>query len=111
MACYSLSRLSNDSKPAQEVLAKFQRDCKKGIAKEAAQHITVEQVLKTFEESHVACMPLKGYLLKYLYPRPDMRLMTDVDILLNNKQTKRVKMLLSGMGLILYCLAEHIQTF
>lgn len=53
---------------------KFKSDYKKGMAKEATQHITVEQILKTFEENHIACMPLKGYLVKYLYPQPDMRL-------------------------------------
>jgi len=98
MVTYSLSKLSHDSKPPHEILVQFQNDCKKGMAKEATQHITVEQVLKTFEENHIACMPLKGYLIKYLYPQPDMRMMSDVDILFRHEQTEQVKKLLLGLG-------------
>ena len=77
---------------------KFKSDYKKGMAKEATQHITVEQILKTFEENHIACMPLKGYLVKYLYPQPDMRLMADVDILIKDEQAEQVKKLMMDFG-------------
>ncbi|AOY77992.1 nucleotidyltransferase domain-containing protein [Clostridium formicaceticum] len=99
MVCYCLSKLS--SKPPQDIMVKFYNDYKKGIAKEATQHIIVEQVLKIFEENHIACMPLKGYLIKYLYPQPDMRLMVDVDILFKNEQKKQVKKLMLGLGFTL----------
>lgn len=98
MACYGINRLDSDSKPPQEVMRKFQVDCKKAVAIEATQHITVEQVLKNFEENQIACMPLKGYLIKYLYPQPDMRRMADIDILFKNEQTEKVKQLMLGSG-------------
>lgn len=98
MASYGINRLDSNSKPSQEVMKKFQVDCKKAVAIEATQHITVEQILKTFEENQIACMPLKGYLIKYLYPQPDMRMMADVDILYRNEQTKKVKLLMLGLG-------------
>jgi len=98
MACYGINRLDSDNKPPQAVMRKFQVDCKKAVAIEATQHITVEQVLKIFEENQIASMPLKGYLIKYLYPQPDMRLMADVDILFKNEQTKTVKQLMLGLG-------------
>ncbi|MDD4238164.1 MAG: nucleotidyltransferase family protein [Desulfotomaculaceae bacterium] len=98
MAWYGLNRLKGDSKPTQEVRTKFRSDCAKAIAKEATQHITVEQILKTFEENGIACMPLKGYLVKYLYPRPDMRLMADVDILIKGEQAGPVQKLMVGLG-------------
>lgn len=98
MACYGINRLSHEKKPSQEVMSKFQNDCKMALAKEATQHIEVEQVLRSFEENRIACMPLKGYLVKYLYPQPDMRLMADVDILFKREQTRQVKKLLVGLG-------------
>ncbi|KJS02074.1 MAG: hypothetical protein VR68_03280 [Peptococcaceae bacterium BRH_c4a] len=101
MACYGIEKLDSAGKPPQEVLMKFQSDQKKAVAKEATQHITVEQVLKTFEENRIACMPLKGYLIKYLYPKPDMRLMADVDILFKDEQTEQMEKLLLGLGFVL----------
>jgi len=101
MACYGIDRLDGGRKPPQEVMMNFQIDRKKAMAKEATQHITVERILKTFEENRIACMPLKGYLIKYLYPKPDMRLMADVDILFKDEQTEQVEKLMLGLGFIL----------
>ena len=98
MACYGINKLDDDRKPPQAVMRKFQVECKKAVAIEATQHITVEQVLKTFEENQITCMPLKGYLIKYLYPQPDMRLMADIDILFKNEQTEKVKQLMLMLG-------------
>ncbi|MHB8127075.1 MAG: nucleotidyltransferase domain-containing protein [Desulfitobacteriaceae bacterium] len=79
-------------------LAKNRNDYKKGVAREATQHIAVEQILETFEEKGVPCMPLKGCLVKYLYPRPDMRLMVDIDIFFKTKQAEKVKKIMQGQG-------------
>ena len=43
-------------------------------------------------------MPVKGYVLKYQNPRPDMRVMADIDILFKDEKTSEVKELLLGMG-------------
>lgn len=101
IAFYGIDRLENHRKSPQEVMMKFHCDFKKAIAKEATQHIAVEQLLKAFEENNILCMPLKGYLVKYLYPRPDMRMMADVDILFKNKQTEQVKNLMLESGFTL----------
>lgn len=103
MAFYGLRRMNSDRQPPQEVKQKFQSDYQKALAKEATQHIAVEQLLNLFEENEIPCLPLKGYLLKYLYPRPDMRLMADVDILFKEEQAKQVKRLMLEQGFS----AEH----
>lgn len=98
MAYYALQDLDHDHQPSQGVMKKFRVECRKALAVEATQHITVEQILKIFEENQIACMPLKGYLIKYLYPQPDMRLMADIDILFKNEQTENVKQLMQKLG-------------
>lgn len=98
MACYGVSRLMCDSLPPQDILEKFQNDLKKAVAREAIQHIAVEQILETFEEKGVASMPLKGCLLKYLYPRPDMRMMADIDIYFKTEQAEKVKKIMLEQG-------------
>lgn len=101
MTCYGIEKLEPDLQPDSVVLGKFQRDCKIALAKEATQHLTSDQVLKILEKHQIYCMPLKGYLIKYLYPQPDMRLMADVDILFRDQQTEEVKNLMLGMGFTL----------
>jgi hypothetical protein len=78
MLCYGIEKLEPQWRPEQATMEKFQRDRKFALAKEAAQHFTLEQVLRTLEKHRIFCLPLKGYLIKYLYPRPDMRLMADL---------------------------------
>lgn len=98
MAFYGLNHLNADGQPPQDVMGKFRNDYKKGVAREATQHIAVEQILRSFEENCILCIPLKGYLLKYLYPKPDMRLMADVDILIKFEQAEQVKSLMLAQG-------------
>lgn len=98
---YGLKKLGHDSQPTQKVMVKFRNDYNKAAGKEAMQHIMLEKVLKTFEEHQIPCMPLKGCLLKHLYPHPNMRLMADVDILFKDEQTEQVEKLLLELGFIL----------
>lgn len=85
MACCGIIRLSQEQQPSSVIMKSFQTDYKKSIAREAIQHITLEQILQAFEEHQIACLPLKGILVKYLYPRPDMRTMADLDILFQDE--------------------------
>lgn len=98
MVCYGVSRLTCDNQPTQDILKKFQNDRKKAVAREATQHIAVEQILEAFEEKGIASMPLKGCLVKYLYPLPDMRLMADIDIFFKTEQAEKVKKIMLEQG-------------
>lgn len=91
MAWYGIMKLNPAHRPPQDMMEKFRKEYKKGVAREATQHIAIEQLLRSFEENSIVCMPLKGGLLKYLYPRPDMRLMADVDILIKFEQAEQVE--------------------
>lgn len=98
MAYYGIRQLRGADQPSPELTELFKMDYKKGMAREATQHITVEKVLQIFEDNQIECMPVKGYLLKYLYPSPDMRVMADIDILFKDEKTSKVKDLLIGLG-------------
>ena len=98
MAHCGITGLSQEQQPPSDIMKAFQIDYKKSIAREAIQHITLEDILQVFEEQQIACVPLKGILVKYLYPRPDMRTMADLDILFQDEQTEQVKKLLTDMG-------------
>lgn len=98
MVWYGLNKLEVDEQPPKEIFNQFYRDYIMGVAKEATQHLEVEKLLQVFEQNGISCMPLKGYILKYLYPKPDMRSMTDVDILMKSKKAKDIKKLMSEAG-------------
>lgn len=58
-----------------------------------------ETVLNAFERNGVRFMPLKGYYLKKLYPKTEMRYTADCDILIDVKQIKAVRKIVKELGL------------
>ena len=98
MADYGLERLAEEEQPPQEVRQAFRQARLTGIAKEATQHVTVTELLKTLDGRGIRALPLKGFVLKYAYPRPDMRLMADVDILVDDANTRAVGKILTDRG-------------
>lgn len=94
MTDYSIEKLAEEEQPPQAVRQSFRQARLTGIAKEATQHVTVTELLKELDEHGIRALPLKGFVLKYAYPRPDMRLMADVDILVDDANTKAVKKIL-----------------
>lgn len=67
--------------------------CKAILASEA-QMRAVCRVCSTFDENHIDYMLLKGSRLKRLYPKPELRLMGDADILIRPEQYSQIKSLL-----------------
>jgi hypothetical protein len=76
----------------------------KALVKEARQELEVEMILAALEQSGIKYMPLKGYILKRFYPQPDMRLMADIDILIEADQLKKAHDIMISLGYS----AEHI---
>ncbi len=58
----------------------------------------IEEVLKLLEDNGIKAIPIKGYNIRKLYPSPDMRFLLDFDCLIEDKDKKRVKRLLKGLG-------------
>ena len=55
-------------------------------------------VLQKLEEAGIWHMPLKGSMLKDLYPLPGMRQMSDVDILCDASREEDVRTIMEGFG-------------
>ena len=58
----------------------------------------VNYILGEFESQGIPVLPLKGVVLRNLYPRPDLRLMGDADILIHKEDLDKVKQLLENQG-------------
>lgn len=58
----------------------------------------LERVCRTFEENGIRHMPVKGANMKCRYPKPELRLMGDADILIHMEQYKKIVPLMESLG-------------
>ena len=70
----------------------------KHTAISAAQMKCLNGIFAAFDEAEIDYMPLKGTLLKTMYPRPEMRTMGDADILIRTEQYDRIKPIMLSLG-------------
>lgn len=62
-------------------------------------HIKViSKVLKEFNKSNIPVIVLKGLVIRNLYPQPDLRTMSDADILVHPGDLDKAKKLLLSLG-------------
>ncbi len=76
--------------------------CSKEVGILAAKHISQKNefsaITERFIEEKIYFMPLKGFLIKSLYPSPELRTMNDLDILVFPESVKKAKEILLSMG-------------
>ena len=77
------------------------------------QDVYEEKILERFEQEGIKCMPLKGIILKHLYPQFFMRRMSDLDILIDVKKLKETRKIMPELGFEAWRYDEHhdIYTF
>ena len=61
----------------------------------------LKKIEKSFEENGIACQPMKGARMKFYYPAPEMREMSDIDILIHKDSFDKAAEELKSMGYIL----------
>ncbi len=84
----------------------FQSYCRLMLQSEG-QVRTLNQVLSRFEEQGIDYMPLKGSKLKALYPKPELRLMGDADILIRQEQYDRIRPVMEALGFQFRTESDH----
>lgn len=85
---YSAEKLQN---APPEYFAKLLKETKmKAKIVEAQQQIETQEALDKLEKMQVRHMPLKGFNIKDAYPMPDMRTMSDIDILIDRQKVDEV---------------------
>lgn len=100
MVCMAAEKLPEDERPPEEIMKKLHQSWERGMAREAVQHFSLEELLESFEEQGIDCLPLKGALMKQFYPRPDIRKMADLDILYRREQEDAVDKILKSKGYV-----------
>ena len=84
------------SEPAiQQLTALFCKD----ITTSRLQMRQLSIIYDLFQENGIDYMPVKGAVIKPLYPQQELRTMGDADILIRKEQYSRIRELLSSMGM------------
>lgn len=67
------------------------------------------KLLRAFEENQIWYLPLKGIIMKELYPKAAMREMSDNDILCDKDDLQKIHEIMTGMGFVCtsFCKAHH----
>ena len=58
----------------------------------------VDALCRAFDDAGVDYLPLKGVNMKKLYPKPELRMMGDADILIRTEQYPVIREVVSGLG-------------
>ena len=93
---YAIAKLEN--KPDEKLFKLWKKEYSISIMRDIVQKEEFSILKKVFNENAIKHIPLKGFELKILYPKSDMRDMSDLDILIQNKDREKVKKLLEELN-------------
>lgn len=94
MAYHAMLRL--DPSPDEAVMGKLKQCTLRQMARDMSREYEIEHILESFEQAGLDCMPLKGAIIRRLYPATEMRYMSDFDLLADPRRlSESGKLLLS----------------
>lgn len=97
MTAYKIAELEG---VPQEIKSRFADSLNISIARDTNQEYMVSLMLDAFEKNGIECMPLKGYILKHMYPAPEIRSMCDVDVLIHSSEIDKIKEIMKTIGFV-----------
>ena len=81
-----------------EILDYFSQEHMKSLLRDAQQQADIELILSEFSNNSIRSLPLKGYIMKEYYPSPDMRYMSDLDVLVDLENLQKAHEVLENLG-------------
>lgn len=82
----------------QPVMAKLQDGYCQCLMRMTGQICAVDRVLNAFEQAGIDYLPLKGCNLYGLYPKPELRIMADADVLIRQAQREKIVPVMQALG-------------
>lgn len=95
---YGILLLPKEHQPEPELLALFRKASQIVLGRESMQHFELQYVMEKMDSQNIPYLPLKGWKLKHLYPRPDMRSMCDVDLLVMPEDMPKIPAIMEDSG-------------
>lgn len=91
----------------RNVLTHLEKRYNADLQRAVLQEYYAEQILNRFEQEGIKCLPLKGIILRHLYPQPHMRSMTDLDILVDVEKLQETRKIMPELGFEAWRYDEH----
>ena len=79
----------------------------RSIVRTTTQIMDLKEIIRRFEEKKIVNQPMKGAQMKFIYPSPEMREMSDIDILIRHDCMDRAAEELKDMGYVLEQAIKH----
>lgn len=96
LAFYSVARLQN--KPEPSLFAEWRRRCLQNVVKVENQRAERDRLIEEITAAGIDLMPLKGCRLIEYYPRPEYRMMADLDFLFDGARAEELRDLMVRLG-------------
>ena len=96
LAWFSVEKLNN--KPQGELFTVWQEEYAKAASRCLKQMMEIDFLSEAFTSVGYDIMFLKGSKIRDYYPSPDMRFMTDIDLLVNAQDREPVRVLMRNLG-------------
>ena len=98
MLYYALPQIPLELHPDKEIRDFLKKAAYISAARDAIQDRELRELGESFFRESLAVLPLKGYEIKKLYPKPEMRHMSDTDLLIDPMQAEAVRRCLEELG-------------
>lgn len=95
---YGLLKLDKDTQNKIPNLEEFKKECLMYGIKEKIQETDILDIIKKFNEENINLLFFKGFVLKYIYPNLDMRVMGDIDFLVERKDIEKAQKAIESIG-------------
>lgn len=98
-------------KGSRESLESFKKSYISAVYLSSLQDFGVEELGEKLAEQGIEYIPVKGYVIKNLYPEPELRTMSDIDILIQEKDRLRADEILKNLGYERQGLGSNVWTY
>lgn len=94
----AISLLPEDEQPPVQVLGELEQDSITQAIQDANQISEVEELMDELEQNQISAIMLKGWIMKDLYPRTDLRSRADTDIFIRSSDEEKVHHIIRSQG-------------
>ncbi len=94
----AISMLPDEEKPTQKALERLEQDSIAQVIQDANQISEVEKLIDEFEAQCIPAIMLKGWVMKDLYPRTDLRSRADTDIFIRSSDQEKIHRIILNRG-------------
>lgn len=95
---HALCRMSAAQRPSETIQADWRRAATQEAVCDAGYTYEYENLLNLFEQNQISVLPLKGFVLKRVYPKPELRSMGDLDLCCAKQQAEQIYQCLCANG-------------